>query len=203
MTRNDGFVKTAEWTSLTTLGLAGGLVAGLVVGIPLGQVLNAMIVTAAVTCLVGAVLGSFQAVGLRRHLRKPFWWILATIGGLGAGLAAAVVTVEQVGILITGNRPHIAQLSTSMRALSFVAVGLVAGTLLGAAQALVIRWQMPQVKNWVPVTAVALGVAFSASSLVVDLSGVRFASAAGVMTFLLLSGATFGVLTSWPLRRAA
>ena len=147
MTGRDGFVKTAEWTSLTTLGLAGGLIAGLVVGMPLGKLLNAMIVTAAVTCLVGAVLGAFQAVGLRRLLRRPFWWILATIVGLGTGLAAAVVTVEQVGILVTGNRPHIAQLSTSMRALSFVAVGLVAGTLLGAAQALVIRWQMPQVRK--------------------------------------------------------
>ena len=181
----------------------GGLVAGLLVGMPLGKIVNAMILTAAVTCLVGAILGAFQAVGLRRILRRPLWWIVATVGGLGAGLAVAVVVVEQVGILITGNRPHLAQLSPSMRALSFVAVGLVAGTLLGVLQALVIRRQMPRIKNWVPVTAIALATALSASSLVVDLSGVRFASPAGVITFLLLSGITFGALTSWPLRRAA
>jgi hypothetical protein len=195
-------VRMTEWTSLTTLGLAGGLIAGLLVGMPLGQVVNAMIVTAVVTGLVGAVLGTFQAISLRRLLPKPLWWILATIVGLGIGLAAAVAVVEQIGILITGARPHIVQLSTPMRALSFVAVGLVAGTLLGAAQALVFHRQTPRIRNWVPATAIGLAVAFSVSSLAVDLSGIPFASAAGVILFLLLSGISFGVVTSWPLRRA-
>ena len=113
-------IKIAEWTSLTTLGLAGGLVAGILVGMPLGQVVNAMIVTAVVTCLVGAVLGSVQAISLRSLLPKPLWWILATIVGLGIGLAAGVAAVEQVGILMTGERPHLVQLSAPMRALSFV-----------------------------------------------------------------------------------
>jgi hypothetical protein len=195
-------IKIAEWTSLTTLGLAGGLVAGILVGMPLGQVVNAMIVTAVVTCLVGAVLGSVQAISLRSLLPKPLWWILATIVGLGIGLAAGVAAVEQVGILMTGERPHLVQLSAPVRALSFVALGLVAGTLLGAAQALVFRWQVPRIKNWVPVTAVGLAVAFSASSLIVDLAGVRFASLAGFIMFLFLSGISFGAVTSWPLRRA-
>jgi hypothetical protein len=114
-----------------------------------------------------------------------------------------VVVVEQVGIFITGSRPHLVQLSSSMRALSFVALGLVAGTLLGVLQALVIRSQMPHVRNWIPVTAVGLAVAFSASSLAVDLFGIRFASAAGAIAFLLLSGMTFGVLTSLPLRHTS
>jgi hypothetical protein len=195
-------IRITEWTSLTTVGLAGGLVAGLLVGMPLGQVVNAMIVTGVVTGVVGAVLGTFQAISLRRLLTRPWWWILATIVGLGIGLAAAVVFVEQIGILISGERPQIAQLTAPMRALSFVAVGLVAGTLLGTAQAFVFRRQRPQIKNWIPATAVGLAVAFSASSLAVDLSGLRFASAAGLILFLVLSGISFGAVTSWPLRRA-
>jgi hypothetical protein len=155
-----------------------------------------------VTGLVGAVLGTFQAISLRRLLPKPLWWILATVLGLGIGLAAAVTVVEQIGILISGERPHIVQLSTPMRALSFVAVGLVAGTLLGAAQSLVFRRQMPRIRNWVPATAVGLAAAFSVSSLAVDVSGLRFASPAGLILFLLLSGIAFGAVTSCPLRRA-
>lgn len=80
---------------MTTVGLAGGLVAGLLIGMPLGEIVNAMIVTAAVTCTVGGVLGGMQAVGLRRTLRKPLWWIVATIAGIGLGLALGVVIVEQ------------------------------------------------------------------------------------------------------------
>src|SRR5258706_7154127 len=95
-------VKTVEWTAMTTIGLVGGLLAGLLAGMPLGKIVNAMILTAAVTCLVGGILGSFQAIGLRRMLARPAWWIVATIAGLGIGLATAVVTVEQTGILITG-----------------------------------------------------------------------------------------------------
>ena len=202
MQRSDR-VGTGKWISLTTAGLAGGLIAGLLVGAPLGQIANAMIVTAAVTCLVGGVLGGFQAVGLRQLLRKPFWWIVATIIGVGAGLAAGVVLVEQIGILTTGVRPNLARLDTLMRAASFVTVGFVTGTVLGIAQWLVLRKQTLRVRHWVPASGVALAIAFSASSLLVDLSGLRIASATGVITFVLASGAAFGALTSWPLRNAA
>ena len=192
-------MRVAGWTTLTTVGLAGGLVAGLLIGMPLGEIVNAMIVTAAVTCTVGGVLGGAQAVGLRRTLRKPLWWIAATIAGIGLGLALGVVLVEQVGILATGTRPNIARLGTTTRALSFVAVGLVAGTILGVAQWVVLRAQSAGVRHWVPASGLGLAVAFTASSLLVDLSGMRFASAAGFATFVLASGIAFGLLTSWPL----
>ena len=58
------------WAVLTALGLAGGLTGGVLLGMPLGKIVNAMIVTASVTCAVGAILGSFQAIGLRRLLRQ-------------------------------------------------------------------------------------------------------------------------------------
>jgi hypothetical protein len=159
-----------------------------------------MITTGAVTCVVGGVLGSSQAIALRGRLRSPLWWIVATIIGAGIGLAAGVVVVEQVGIFATGNRPNIAQLNAVVRAASLVGVGLIAGIFLGVAQWLVLRVQIPQVKYWVLASGCALATAFSASSLLVDLAGFRIASASGGMTFVLLSGAAFGLMTSWPLR---
>jgi hypothetical protein len=170
---------------------------------PLGDIVNAMVVTGVVTCFVGGVLGGAQAIGLRRMLPRPLWWILATTVGIGVGLAAGIVLVEQVGILSTGNRPSIARLTPGLRAASFVAIGLVAGTILGFAQWLVLRIQVPRVRGWVPASGVALALALSAASLLVDLSGLGIASAAGFGAFVLASGVGFGALTSWPLRRAA
>jgi hypothetical protein len=187
-------MRVAEWTLLTAVGLAGGLIAGLLVGMPLGQIVNAMIVTAAVTCLAGGVLGGAQAIGLRRILRRPLWWILATTVGIGVGLAAGVVLVEQAGILATGKRPNVAQLGAGMRAVSFVALGLVAGAILGVAQWIVLR-----IRHWIIASATGLAAAFAGSSLLVDAAGLRLASLAGVTTFVVLSGAAYGLLTSWPL----
>ena len=197
------FSAAAKWTFFTTMGLAGGLLGGLLLGMPLGDIVNAMVVTGVVTCFVGGVLGSAQAIGLRRMLPSPLWWILATTVGIGVGLAAGVVLVEQVGILSTGSRPNIARMTPGLRAASFVAVGLVAGTILGFAQWLVLRIQAPRVRGWVPASGAALALALSAASLLVDLSGLGIASAAGFITFVLASGVGFGALTSWPLRRAA
>ena len=157
-----------KWTLLTTLGLAGGLVAGVLLGMPVGQIANAMIATAFVTCVVGSVLGTVQAMGLREMLRRPVWWIAATTVGTGIGLAAGVVMVEQIGILVTGNRLNVAHLSSLSRAVSFIAIGLVCGTFLGIFQWLVLRVQMPKVRYWVPATALALAVAFSGSSILVE-----------------------------------
>src|SRR5204862_3832947 len=192
-------MRTARWTFLTAAGLAGGLVAGLLVGAPLGLVANAMIVTAAVTCLVGGILGGAQAAGLRGLLRRPLWWVVATIVGIGAGLAAGVMLVEQTGILLTGVRPNVARLDALLRAASFVAIGLVPGTILGVAPWLVFRAQTAPVRHWIPVSGVALAVAFAGSSLLVDAAGLRIASAAGVAMFVIVAGAAFGLLTSWPL----
>lgn len=199
---NSRAFNTTEWTILTALGLAGGLTAGVLAGIPLGQVLNAMIATALVVVIVGGVLGTLQAAGLRRLLSKPLWWIAATIAGVAIGLAFGVVIVEEAGRLITGTTPRVAQLSAAMRALSFVTLGFVAGTVVGFAQWLVLRSQHPAVRHWVLVSGAALAVAFCLASLIVDASGVPFASVLGRLAFVALSGLMFGGLTSRPLRSA-
>ena len=177
-----------QWTLLTAAGLALGLTAGVLAGIPLGQLLNAMITTALVVSIAGAILGAFQAFGLPR---KRAWWIAATTAGTAIGLALGVITVEQVGTLITGSRPRVALLSPSMRALSFVALGLIAGTTLGLAQWLVLR-----IKHWAMICGAALAVAFSVASLLLN------NTMPGRIGFVVLAGLMFGAMTGWPLRRA-
>jgi len=196
-------VTTVNWTALTTLGLAGGILGGLIVGMPLGDLLNAMVTTAAVTCVVGGVLGSFQAFGLRASLRRPSWWVLGTVAGLGIGLAAGVVVVEQLGTLATGARPNVARLGTFTRAMSLVTLGSIAGTALGVAQWVVLRSQAPRIKYWVPTTAIGLAISFCAGSLLLSTVRLRINSGLGIVAFVLVSGLLFGLITSRPLQREA
>jgi high-affinity Fe2+/Pb2+ permease len=69
------------------------------------------------------------------------------------------------------------------------------------AQWLVLRRQTPRVRHWVPTTTAALAATLAVSSLLVDASGLKFASLAGVMTFVVIAGFAFGAMTNWPLRR--
>jgi hypothetical protein len=195
-------VRTWEWTFLTTLGLAAGLIGGLAADAALDDIVNAMVVTAVVTCVVGAGLGGFQAFSLRRVVKRPLWWMTATAVGMAIGLAAGVVLVEQIGILLTGQRPNIARLDPSVRALSLLVVGLTSGTAVGLAQWVVLRRYAKDVRHWATSTGVALALAFATSSVLVDLSPFRLASAAGLVAFILLSGLMFGAMTGWRLRNA-
>ena len=196
-------VSTLSWTALTTVGLGGGLSAGLIVGMPLGELVNAMITTAAVTCLVGGVLGCAQAFALRTMLRRPFWWILGTVVGLGVGLAMGVVIVEQLGILITGIRPNVARLDPIYRAVSFIGLGTVVGCLLGVAQWLVLRSQARRIRGWVVTSAAGLALSFCASSVLLDLTRLPIGSGSGAITFVITSSLLFGVITSRPLQHSA
>jgi hypothetical protein len=192
--------EAAQWTLLTTVGLAGGILTALIVGKPIGKIVGAMLVTAIVTALVGAILGGMQAVWLRRLVARPVWWIAATTGGVGIGLAMGVVAIEQTGILITGQRPNVLHLSTPMRAVSFLALGLMTGLVLGVAQ-----WLVLHVRHWVVTSAAGLALAFTTASLLVDASLGGIASPAGLIAFVVISGVLFGAATSLPLvkKRAA
>lgn len=186
--------NATRWTALTTIGLAGGIAAGAWIG---------ALATALIPLTIGGILGIFQAAGLRRILARPWLWIAATLAGAGIGLALGVVVVEEAGALIGGTAPRVAQLSAAMRALSFLVLGLIAGGILGAAQWMVLRAERAAVRRWIPVCAAALAAAFCLASLLVDAAGVQYASALGRLTFLALSGVTFGALTGLPLRRLA
>jgi hypothetical protein len=195
--------RVVRWSLLTMVGLAAGILAALVLGDPIEAVVGMMLVTPALTLLVGAVLGTSQWLDLRRRVGHAGAWIPATCLGLGVGLALGVVLVEQVGRLLTGGQISIVRIGVGPRALSMATVGLVAGLCMGLAQWLgVLRRHGSPAGRWIGVSALALGVAFPASSLIVDALLGGIASPAGVISLVLLSGLFFGAGTARAIARA-
>lgn len=197
--------RTVLWMSLCAVGLTAGVASALVLGDPLSRVVGMMLVTPLLTGLVGGTLGAAQLLSLRRVIRVPMVkWLAATTFGLGAGLALGVVIVEQTGILVSGTRPHVLQLTPALRALSLAVVGASSGLLLGLTQRFVLRPVLPTLRRWVLSSALALSGGFGAASLLVDSLIQRgIASPLGLLAFLLVAGALYGLITAVPLRRAA
>lgn len=197
--------RTVLWMSLCAVGLTAGVASALVLGDPLSRVVGMMLVTPLLTGLVGSMLGAAQLLSLRRVIRVPMVkWLAATTFGLGAGLALGVVIVEQTGILVSGTRPHVLQLTPALRALSLAVVGASSGLLLGLTQRFVLRPVLPTLRRWVLSSALALSGGFGAASLLVDSLIQRgIASPLGLLAFLLVAGALYGLITAVPLRRAA
>jgi hypothetical protein len=193
-----------RWIAACTAGLVVGMGAALSLGRPIEAVVGMMLVTPILTFLVGASLGASQWLELRRSLRRAAAWIPATSLGLGLGLAAGVVTVEQIGTFVTGARPHVLGLGWGMRALSLAAVGAIAGLCLGLAQGLVLRRQVGgAVRAWAARSAAALGAAFCLASLLVDGVIGGLGSPLGVGVFVTSAGLLLGAGTARPLLRAA
>ena len=111
--------------------------------------------------------------------------------------------VEKGGRLLAGHPVNVVRLGSLERALSFAVLGLIAGTLLGFCQGIVLRRQGAQVQCWTLRSAFALGAAFSISSMLVDLLLGGIASLAGVLSFVVTAGIILGLLTVRPLQRAA
>ena len=197
--------RTVLWMSLCAVGLTAGVASALVLGDPLSRVVGMMLVTPLLTGLVGSMLGAAQLLSLRRVIRVPtVKWLAATTFGLGAGLALGVVIVEQTGILVSGTRPHVLQLTPALRALSLAVVGASSGLLLGLTQRFVLRPVLPTLRRWVLSSGLALSGGFGAASLLVDSLIQRgIASPLGLLAFLLVAGALYGLITAVPLRRAA
>lgn len=192
--------QTMRWTLLTTVGLTAGMGAALVLGEPIERVVGMILVTPILTGLVGASLGAAQSFHLRHSPHFSMTrWILASCIGLGAGLAGGVVFVEQVGRAISGGQVRLLALGPLTRAGSFAVLGLIAGFLLGLAQWLSVgRHPLP---HWPIASAVALGLGFPLSSLLVDTALGGLTSPQGLLVFLCASGATLGMITSQRLLR--
>lgn len=192
-----------RWSLLTMAGLAAGILAALLLGDPIGAVVGMILVTPALTLLVGAVLGAGQWLDLRRRVVRAWPWIPATCFGMGIGLAVGVVVVEQVGNSIAGQQINIVRLGIGARALSLAVVGLVTGLSVGAAQWLaVLRRHGSPAARWIAASAAALGIAFPAAGLIVDLLLGGLASPAGVVSLVLLAGFFFGAGTARAIARA-
>lgn len=195
--------RVIRWSLLTMVGLAAGVLAALVLGEPIEAAVGMILVTPALTLLVGAVLGTSQWLDVRHRVARSRAWIPATCLGLGAGLALGAVIVELTGRFMTGEQLSIVRLGVGTRALSLLVLGLTAGLCMGAAQWLaVLRRHGSPASRWIGVSSLALGISFSASSLVVDALLGGIASLVGVVSLLLLTGLFFGVGTARALPKA-
>jgi hypothetical protein len=197
-------MRKAQWILLTALGLTAGVFSALVLGGPVEAVVGMILVTPVLTGMVGLVLGASQWLHMRRVLSGlGGWWVASTCLGLGLGLAAGVVLVEQVGRAWTGESVRLLQLAMLPRALSFAVLGAVSGWFLGMSQWIVLRRREPSLRSWPWTCALALAAGFPASSLLVDLVVGGLKSPAGLLIFLLGSGAVLGASTAQRLRGAA
>lgn len=196
--------RSVRWSLLTMVGLAAGVLMALVLGEPIEAVVGMILVTPALTLLVGAVLGISQWLDVRLRVARARSWIPATCLGLGAGLALGAVIVELTGRFMTGEQLNVVRLGVGTRALSLLVMGLTAGLCMGAAQWLaVLRRHGSPASRWIGVSALALGFAFSASSLLVDALLGGIASPVGVISLVLLTGLFFGLGTARALPKAA
>jgi hypothetical protein len=190
-----------RWTLLTMVGLAAGIVTAVLLDRPIEAVVGMMLVTPILTLLAGAGLGASQWLQLRALLEHARLWVLATCIGLGAGLLLGVVTVEKIGGLLAGHRPQLIHLSVLERAISFAVIGLITGLSVGMAQWVIVLRRKFESRSWIATSAVSLGVAFTASSLIVDgvLGGI--AGPVGATGFVVLAGLIFGAGTAPSLAR--
>lgn len=195
--------RSVRWSLLTMVGLAAGVLMALVLGEPIEAVVGMILVTPALTLLVGVVLGISQWLDVKHRVARARSWILATCLGLGAGLALGAVIVELTGRFVTGEQLSIVRLGVGTRALSLLVLGVTAGLCMGAAQWLaVLRRHGSPASRWIGVSALALGFAFSASSLLVDALLGGLASPVGVVSLVLLTGLFFGAGTAGALGKA-
>lgn len=194
---------TIRWSLLTMAGLAAGILAAFALEDPLGAVVGMILITPVLTLLVGAVLGAGQWLELRRRVVRAWPWIPATCLGMGIGLAAGVVLVEQVGNRIIGEQIRFVALGLGAQVLALAVVGLVTGLCVGAAQWLsVLRRHGAPALRWIAVSSAALGIAFPAAGLIVALLLGGIASPAGVVSLVLLAGLFFGAGTARAITRA-
>jgi hypothetical protein len=162
--------------------------------------------------LKGIILGFAQWLVLRRYIRNPIWWVLATTLGalLGWLMILLVSSLTAFAFAFAAN-----QLSSTMLVIGVFILGALVGTIMGFTQGLVIlayfRANIQQVVWWINANALAWGLAlvvgfigtgiekldtFSVEAMQIKFStGVTMGIVTGVIT-----GVVLIVLSHLPLR---
>jgi hypothetical protein len=192
-----------RWIALTSLGLASGVGIALALEDPIDALVGMVLLTPVLTLMAGGILGAVQWIELRSRLHSARRWLLGTMVGLGVGLAVGIVAIEVVGQLLLGHPLRLLRMAPAERALSFLILGIISGACLGLAQQLLLRKESSLPKNWFLLSAAGLGLGFPAGSLLADLLVENFASAAGLLILVLVSGAVLGGFTARPVARTA
>jgi len=185
-----------QWAALTVLGLVAGLALALPLGVPLFAILGAMAGTPVVLSIVGLGLGTAQWPIIRRHVASSGWWIVVSALGMGVGLTAGVILVEQVGRAVIGGQVNFRMLGVAARAASFGTIGMVGGACLGLAQWLVLRRHAASCKSWISVNALSLAVGLALGSLLADVLVARSGSVASIGIMLVIGSTLAGACTA-------
>ena len=190
--RGEGF----QWVVLTVLGLVAGLALALPLGVPIFAIFGAMVGTPVVLSIVGFGLGTAQWPIIRRHVASSGWWIVVSALGMGLGLTAGVILVEQAGRAVMGGPVNFRMLGVAARAASFATIGIMAGASLGLAQWLVLRRHAASCKSWISVNALSLAVGLASGSLLADVLVARSGSVASIGIMLAIGSTFAGACTA-------
>jgi hypothetical protein len=152
----------------------GGAAATLLVG-PIETVGAAVIAGAA----AGGVIGGAQWLVLRWRLPLSALWVPATAGGMALGMA--------LGHVLLGD---------AMTQLPLLLRGLIAGAVIGAAQAVLLRGILPTPILWAAVVALGWPLAWAVSAAIgIDLSrNWAVFGSSGALAFQLATGLTLAYL---------
>lgn len=152
-----------QWLVLNMVGWLTGLWVLLTIGwslgwwlsqrssLNLGDVLASVVGFAAGAVVAGALIGLVQAVVLRERGVNPRAWVVATIGGLVAGVAIAL--------------PAALPLESPNNIAALVVIALIFGLTLAVSQWLVLRARLPQAVWWVPAATLGLALCFLSAFL--------------------------------------
>lgn len=194
-------VSSLRWSVLTLLGLALGFGIGLAAGGPVEALVGMILVTPVLTALAGGAFGSVQWFGARRTLSAG--WIVASMLGLGAGLALGVVAVELTGRAITGEQLNVRTLPPFARAASLAVVGVACGLALGACQGWILRRRFGRTGQgrWLRASVLGFGGGLALGSLAADAIAGGIASPLGFAILVGVGGGLAGWVTGRELER--
>ncbi len=161
------------WLFASMLGTALGWVAGWQASFSAPGIL----VTFALGAVLGLIQGLFRWLVLRSHITGAGWWVLVTALGWTAGFPLGAFLAQRLGLAESGFG---------------LAIGAVAGAILGALQWIYLRGRVTSAGWWVPVSIFAW-----ASSLIFYQPGATWLG-----TFYgTLSGIVTGVAILWLIYR--
>jgi hypothetical protein len=135
----------------------------------------------------GAVLGAAQAMGMRRHRRRPEAWITGTAIGFAVGLTIGASTVDY-----------------ATDAASLATMGALTGLGVGIAQALVLVGGRTQKLAWAATTPALWALGWLITSQVIvdaDRQHANF-GASGALVVTALSGLVLAVSSGPPVTRS-
>lgn len=145
--------------------------------------------------LKGIILGFAQWLVLRRYIRNPIWWVLATTVGalLGWLMILVASNLTALAFAFAAN-----QLSTATLLIGILILGAFVGTVMGFTQGLVIlayfRTNIQQVVYWINTNALAWALSLAIGFFGSDIKKLdKFSLEAIQIKFS--TGATMGIVT--------